>query len=315
MMFGNVAPAPLSCTCAAAGAAAQSSAARAMARVVFTGSSSVWVDLEHELRLDQEPIRGRRPGALILVAIEVGEQTDVRGQLVRRAGDDPHVAIVGGVVVRINDVHACDDGDLAGRGQVIDAEGADDAPGRGGGGDEVLHRYVLACHRELRRPVGELAQKAVAVDAAVKLADADVSGGPEATHAAVVVGRTQPDGNAGLEILVEIAGAVRVPLAIHNRDLRVYLLTVPMAVDTEPDVRRCHDTVTVDRDRALHAVIPQRLLIIDEGGLDHAELVGEAAAGGGPRREGVLEPDELVAAGAGKDVARDASGDAVREPT
>src|SRR6185503_7375429 len=134
MMFGNVAPAPLSCTCAAAGAAAQSSATRAMVRVVFTGSSSVWVVLEHELRLDQE-IVSRRPAALRLHTIEVGEHPDVRRQLIRHAADDPRIPIVGGVVIWIGDVHACDDGDLAGRGQMIDTEGTDDAPGDGA----VLH--------------------------------------------------------------------------------------------------------------------------------------------------------------------------------
>src|SRR5207247_254049 len=95
MMFGNVAPAPLSCTCAAAGAAAQSSAARAIERVVFTESSSgQGASLEHELRLEQELIRGCR-AALEREAIEIAQQPHVRGQLVGRAGDDS-----GGFVVR-----------------------------------------------------------------------------------------------------------------------------------------------------------------------------------------------------------------------
>src|SRR5216117_301085 len=122
MMLGNVAPAPLSWTCATAGAAAQTSAARVMVRVVFTGSSSVRVELEHELRLEQRLIDGRC-AALALQAVEVGEQAHVWRQLVRRTGDDAGIAIIGDAGVRIEHVHTADERDLAGRGEVIDAEG------------------------------------------------------------------------------------------------------------------------------------------------------------------------------------------------
>src|SRR5919197_4850529 len=105
MIFGKVAPAPLSCTCAAAGTAAPSSAVRARSRVFFTRSSSGLGQLKHELRLEQELIRGG-PAALGLHAIEVSEQPDVGAQLVRCAADDPRVAIVGDVVVGIEDVDA-----------------------------------------------------------------------------------------------------------------------------------------------------------------------------------------------------------------
>src|SRR6266540_6916355 len=229
MMFGNVAPAPLSCTCAAAGAAAQSSATRAMVRVVFTGSSSVWVELEHELCLEQELV-GRRAAALRLHTIDVGEQAYVRAQLVRRATDDPRVAIVGGVVVRIEDVHASDQRDLARRGEVIDAEGTDDATGHGG----VLHRDVLTSHRVLVRAIRQHPQVAVAIGAGRgELADSKVSRQPQATDATIVVGRLEAVGNTGLEILAEVARAPCIAFAVDKGELGVDLLTLPVSIDSD----------------------------------------------------------------------------------
>src|SRR6267154_3953701 len=181
MMFGNVAPAPLSWTCAAAGTAAPSSAARARKRLVFTaGVLASGSGSEHELRLNQRLI-GCRPAALRLHAIEVGKHADVRAQLVRRAGDDPRVAIIGGVLVRIYNVHASDDAALT-AGQVIDAKGADDAAC-----DRcIFHGHVIARDGELLGAVGQLAQVAVAVGTARGLADAGITRDAQAAHATVV---------------------------------------------------------------------------------------------------------------------------------
>src|ERR1041384_2569276 len=146
MILGNVAPAPFSRTVstALAATAAPSSAARARKRLVFTGGCPrVRVSSEHELRLNQRLIGGR-PATLRLYTIEVRKHTDVGAQLVRGAGDDPRVAIVGDAVVRICHVHASDDGDLAAA-QVIDAKGADDTASD----RAVLHRDVVARDREL----------------------------------------------------------------------------------------------------------------------------------------------------------------------
>src|SRR6266566_1160903 len=218
MMFGNVAPAPLSCTCAAAGAAAPSRAARARQRVVFTagvlGSGS---GSEYELRLNQRLI-GSRPAALRLHAIEVGEHTDVRAQLVRRAGDDPRIAIVGGVLVRIHNVHASDDGDLAG-GEVIDAKDADDAAS-----GCILHGHIIARDSELLCAIGELTQIAIAVGASSGLADPGVPSDPETADATVVVRGLDAHRDAGLDILPEVAGAAAIALPVHDDELAIHLL-------------------------------------------------------------------------------------------
>src|SRR6266568_4533193 len=250
MMFGNVAPAPLSCTCAAAGAAAQSSPTRAMERVVFTGSIlSSGSNLEHELRLNQELI-DRRPDALELQAIDVGEHPHVLRQLVRRAADDPGIAIVGDAGVGIDHVHTADEGDLAGWRQVIDAEGANDASGD----RRVLHRDELARDGELLRPVGEQPQVPVAVGTgAGNLADTGIPGEPHAADATVVVGGLDTHGDAGLEILAEITRASRVTLPVHERELGVDLLTIPMPVDAHTDIGGRHsagsaERVAIDRD-------------------------------------------------------------------
>src|SRR6266567_1286215 len=127
MMFGNVAPAPLSCTCAAAGAAAPSRAARARKRVDVMSVVFSEYALERELRLQQDLVGGRGT-ALEREAIEVREEAHVGGQLIRRARDDARVLVVADVLVGVDDVHARDHGRLAAR-EVIDAEGADDAAG------------------------------------------------------------------------------------------------------------------------------------------------------------------------------------------
>src|SRR5260221_1919613 len=117
MMFGNVAPAPLSCTCAAAGAAAKTSATRAMERVVFTGSSSVGVALERELRLEQGSgpdrlSRRRRRPALIRQIVDVEQQAQIRAHLIRDPCDNAGLVVTGDGVVGIQQVDPGDGGEL-----------------------------------------------------------------------------------------------------------------------------------------------------------------------------------------------------------
>src|SRR6266508_2250682 len=112
MMLGNVAPAPFSVTCAAAGTAAPSSAARASNRVSFM-SSSLRVALERELCLEQglrarRLERRRRRAALVREQVQVGEQPQVRRELIRGAADDACLAIVAGVGVGVHKLHASD---------------------------------------------------------------------------------------------------------------------------------------------------------------------------------------------------------------
>src|SRR5467141_3667738 len=110
MMFGNVAPAPLSWTCAAAGTAMPSSAARARKRVDFMSVCSPLNALERELRLEQSlrPRRllQRRWRALIREQIEIAEQPQVGRQLIGRTADEARQTVVRHVGVGIVNVHA-----------------------------------------------------------------------------------------------------------------------------------------------------------------------------------------------------------------
>src|SRR6266850_594740 len=111
MMFGNVAPAPLSWTCAAAGTAAPSRAARAKQRVDFMSVCSPLYALERELRLEirlrprRLECRSRR-AALVREHIQVCEQAEVRRKLIRGAADEARQAVVADVCIWIRQVHA-----------------------------------------------------------------------------------------------------------------------------------------------------------------------------------------------------------------
>src|SRR6266550_143256 len=245
MMFGNVAPAPLSWTCAAAGTAAPSSAARARNRVGFTGVF-LWSGSksEHKLGLHQHLIRGRR-AALERQAIEIREEPHVWGQLVRHATDDSRVLVVRNVLIGIDEVDPRDYRDFAVR-QVIDAEGTGDAPLLG----RVLPSDVLTRERQLLGPVRHLAEEPLAViagEGGAVLADPRVSREPEPADATGVVGGFDPHRDARFDILVEVAGTARVALPVDDRDLAVYPFIVPMAVDAHTDVRRRHGAWSADR--------------------------------------------------------------------
>src|SRR5216684_851730 len=122
MMFGNVAPAPLSFTWLAAGAASDRAAASATSGALVMRNSSV---LERELRLEQAlgAVRVLRCGGRPLVAqiIHVGEQAPVRCQLIGQAADEAGLLVGGVSRLRVPDVHARDDRDF-GVGDLGDAE-------------------------------------------------------------------------------------------------------------------------------------------------------------------------------------------------
>src|SRR6267142_3380591 len=111
MMFGNVAPAPLSWTCAAAGTAAPSRAARAKQRVDFMSVCSPLYALERELRLEIR-LRPRRlecrcrRTALVREHVQVCEQAEVRRELIRGPADEASQAVVADVRIWIRQVHA-----------------------------------------------------------------------------------------------------------------------------------------------------------------------------------------------------------------
>src|SRR6266550_1511226 len=116
MMLGNVAPAPLSFTCAAAGAMSASEAASVRSRVCFMTLAS-WSGLERELSLEQGLGTSRAVGSvessvLKTQVVPVGEQAQIRTQLIRDASDDACLVIAGGTCVGVVQVDAGDDGDL-----------------------------------------------------------------------------------------------------------------------------------------------------------------------------------------------------------
>src|SRR5207247_1753753 len=154
---------------------------------------------------------------------------------------------------------------------------------------------------------------AVTSAAARGLADPCVAGEPEAAHAAVVVGLDEADGDARHHVLAVVPRAAAVAFTVHDRELAVHLVVLPLAVDPGAEVRGGGVAVAVERHGPLHAVVPQRLFPVEPRRVQQAELVGEVAAGGRPRRERVLEPQHLVPAAARLEVARHARLEAARE--
>src|ERR1041385_8193891 len=115
MMFGNVAPAPLSWTCAAAhpGTAAPSSAARARKRVDVMSDvlrdSRLERELSLEVRLRPRGLEGRRRrAALVREQVEIGQEPQVWRQLIGGTGDDAREPVVPRVGVGIGEIEARD---------------------------------------------------------------------------------------------------------------------------------------------------------------------------------------------------------------
>src|SRR5256712_730272 len=270
MMLGNVAPAPLSFTWAVAGATT--------ARVAASASSgdSVMVDassgLERELHLEEpaRPLRIEVGGGARLVrqVVDVREDPEVGRDLIGDASDDPRLPVSARARVGVDDIHARDQRDAAPR-DVVDAEATDHPAGgvgvraERGGRYGVLRRGEFAGERELLRAVGQHAEEAVAVAPARVLADAGIAGDPEATHATVVVGLDEADGDARHQVLAFVPRAIVVALPVHDGELAVHLVVLPLAVDPGAEVRGRGVAVAVERHGPLHAVVPQRLFPVE----------------------------------------------------
>src|SRR5512147_1931720 len=115
MTFGNVAPAPVSFTWAAAGAALKPSAAatpRSALRFIVASRSGSEGDLGLEQRLRAHRfLRGRRR-ALEAHMVEIGQEPEVRAQLIGNPADEPRLLVVCGAGVRVGDVYPADERDL-----------------------------------------------------------------------------------------------------------------------------------------------------------------------------------------------------------
>src|SRR5438270_11075802 len=127
MMLGNVAPAPLSFTCAPAGAARAARAARAASAsredfVMVRASSELEIDLSLEQGLRARGFLRRRGRSLIGHVVPVAEQAPIGGELVRHAADDASLLVCRVSRLRVEDVHARDDGGPCRR-ELVDAEG------------------------------------------------------------------------------------------------------------------------------------------------------------------------------------------------
>src|SRR5205807_8450632 len=126
-----------------------------------------------------------------------------------------------------------------------------------GGRYGVLGRREFTGERELLRPIRQHAQEPVPVATTSALAETRIPRGAEAAHPAVVVGVEQPDGDPRLHVLALVPRAAAVPLTIHEGDLAVDLVVLPLAVDPRAEVGRGGVAVAVERHRSLHAVVPQ----------------------------------------------------------
>src|SRR3989441_12906391 len=125
MMFGKVAPAPVSFTWAAAGAANVRAAASASSGDFVIRNASSW--LERELGLEQSlgprrVVRGIQDRGLIIRVVPVSEQPPVRRQLIRHTADEPRL-LVHGTCLLVCDVDARDNGGL-GLWELVHAERA-----------------------------------------------------------------------------------------------------------------------------------------------------------------------------------------------
>src|SRR5437016_1726687 len=192
MMLGNVAPAPLSFTWAGAGAASARAATPSRAVFFMPSTSSV---LERELGLEQGLRAGgflrRRGRSLVAQVVPIAEQAPIGGELVRHAADEASLLVGGVSRLRVEDVHARDDGGPGPR-ELVDAEGAVEvAVGRRP--ESVLRRRSLPREGELPSAVGQHGEVAVTVRVGRSLAVGGVTGDAESADATGVVRVEHPD--------------------------------------------------------------------------------------------------------------------------
>src|SRR5207247_189891 len=106
-----------------------------------------------------------------------------------------------------------------------------------------------------------------------------IAGDAHAADPAVVVGLEQANGDARLHVLAVVSGAAAVALSVHDGDLAIDLVVVPLGVDPRTEVGRREVFVAIERDGALHTVVPERLFKVDPRRVQQTELVGEGTAG------------------------------------
>src|SRR5438270_11329458 len=163
MMFGKVAPAPLSFTCAAAGAARAARAASASREdfVMVRASSELEIDLRLEQGLRACREVGRvQGGGLVVRVVPVTQEPPVGRELIGQAPDEARL-LVHGTGLPVPDVDAPDDPDLGLR-DLVDAECAVDVPVERAQ-LAVLRDRGLARERDLLGPIGNHPDEAVPV--------------------------------------------------------------------------------------------------------------------------------------------------------
>src|SRR5207248_662648 len=197
--------APLSFTWAGAGAASARAAATPSRAVFFMPSTSSV--LERELGLEQGLRAGGflRRRSLVAQVVPVAEQAPIGRELVRHAADEASLLVGGVSRLRVEDVHARDDGGL-GPCELVDAEGAVEvAVGRRP--ETVLGRRSLPREGELLGAVGHHGEIAVAVGVRRGPAVGGVTGDAESADATGVVRVEHPHRDACHRILTLAPGA------------------------------------------------------------------------------------------------------------
>src|SRR6266516_3680655 len=108
--------------------------------------------LERELRLEEGPLaRGvlrRSRAAFEGEQVDIGQEAQVRLDLIRQTANDAGLLVGTDARVRIDHIHTCDRGGLA-VGELVHAEGADYAARDA----SILRRYELTSERNLLRLV------------------------------------------------------------------------------------------------------------------------------------------------------------------
>src|SRR6266566_465829 len=269
MMFGNVAPAPLSFTCAPAGTASARVATRAMSWDRFM--IVVPRRLERELGLEQGlrargflPRRGR---SLVGHVVPVAEHPEVRADLVGDPADETGLLVGGVPRLRVENVDAREQGRLARR-ELVYAERAVDVAVHPG----ITRDGALARQGDLLRLVGDHAEPALPLGAADEVAVVGKAGHPKSSDPRGVVGIHGSNGHAGLPPLTLVALSLTIESVVRERDLHVDFVGPPLAVDAGAESGGGGITVTLQGHGALHAVVPQRLFPVEPRRVDLADL-------------------------------------------
>src|SRR6267378_7311221 len=250
MMFGNVAPAPVSFTWAEPGAARAAEAASATTsagqRVCILRGTSSW--LERELRLEQglraDRILRHQGCPLEADVVPVAEQPPVGGELIRYAADEPSLLVGRASRLGVLDIHAGDDsrlrvGEFVDTERAVDVTIADRGRWRSGTHRPVPSRGGLGGERELLRSIGYHREEPIAVPAASRLAVLCVAGDAQPADTARVIGVEHAKRGPGTHVLALVARRPVVVLAVHDHHLEVHLVRSPLAVHACAEIGGC----------------------------------------------------------------------------